>query len=191
MTQLKDKIVISFVGGPGAGKGTQAELVRKTYDVGYMSAGDLLRQEAAKDTPLGRKLAEQLRNGEIVAQEVTIGLLKAEIERQEKQFYIIDGFPRQVDQAQTFESTIVPFKAALYFYVPDEVLVERCLSRGLTSGRSDDNAESIKLRLKTFHTKCEPVNDYFGDRLITINGLQTSEKVFEDVKKILDGFLKK
>lgn len=191
MTSLKDKVVISLIGGPGAGKGTIAAQIIKNYDVGYMSAGDLLRQAAQEDTPLGHKLAEQLRNGEIVAQEVTIGLLKREIERQNKELYIIDGFPRAVDQCQTFEREVVPFKATLFISCPDDVLVKRCLKRGQEgSGRSDDNEESLKKRIHTFHTICEPVNALMGDRLITIDGNAGGpEVIFASVKKALDKIL--
>ena len=187
-------IVVCFVGGPGAGKGTQADLVKNAYGdrVGYMSAGDLLRNAAKEDTPLGHKLAEQLKNGEIVAQEVTIGLIKDEINRQKKQFYILDGFPRAIDQAQTFEKEVCRFKKALYFKVEDDVLVQRCLERGKTSGRTDDNVESLKKRLKTFHEICEPVNDYFAqdNRLVTINSDRSVEVIHNEVKQILDDIIK-
>lgn len=183
---LQDKIVIALIGGPGAGKGTISASIRKDYDVGYMCAGDLLRKAAQEDSPFGHKLAEQLKNGEIVAQEVTIGLLKKEIESQHKQFYLIDGFPRATEQAETFEKEIVPFKAAIFVSVPDDVLVQRLFKRGETSGRSDDNEESVKKRIHTFHTVCEPVNAYFGDRLITIDGnAGTPDVVYEQVKKVL------
>lgn len=183
---LKDKIVLALIGGPGAGKGTISNSIKRDYDVGYMCAGDLLRKAAQEDTPFGHKLAEQLKNGEIVAQEVTIGLLKKEIESQHKQFYLIDGFPRATEQAETFEREIVPFKAAIFVSVPDEILIQRVLKRGETSGRSDDNEESAKKRIHTFHTICEPVNHYFGDRCITVDGnAGPPDVVYEQVKKVL------
>ena len=186
MTSLSNKVVVCLLGGPGVGKGTQSELIRKNYDVGYMSAGDLLRAAAAEDTEQGRTLQGQLTRGEIVPQEITIGLLKKEIERQDKRLYIIDGFPRQVDQAETFVKTVVEPKAIIFLDAPDDVLVERLMGRSRTSGRSDDNPESIRLRLKVFHEKSYPVVDYFGEKSHRINSARTPEEVFADIRKVLD-----
>ena len=186
MSALNNKVVVCLLGGPGVGKGTQSELIRKNYDVGYMSAGDLLRAAAAEDTEQGRMLQGQLTRGEIVPQEITIGLLRKEIERQEKRLYIIDGFPRQVDQAETFVKTVVEPKAIIFLDAPDDVLVERLMGRSKTSGRSDDNPESIRLRLKVFHEKSYPVVDYFGAKSHRINSARTPEEVFADIRKVLD-----
>jgi UMP-CMP kinase len=188
---LDSKIVICLLGGPGVGKGTQSELIQKTYDVGYMSAGDLLRKAAAQDTPFGRQLAEQLRKGEIVAQEITIGLLKDEILAQDKPIYVIDGFPRKLDQAETFCQTVVRPKAVLFLDAADDILVQRLLGRAQTSGRSDDNPESIRLRLKVFHDISYPVVEYFGSDAYTIDSARTVEEVFADIKKVIDGLLNK
>lgn len=190
MCDLKNKVVICLLGGPGSGKGTLSELIKKNYNnVGYMSAGELLRGAAAADTPEGRALAEQLRRGEIVPQEITIGLLREQIEKQDKDFYLIDGFPRQVDQAQTFEDTVVAPKAVLFLSVSDDVLIKRLLNRGKTSGRSDDNEESIRLRIDVYHKKCLPVNEYFGERLTKIDANRTPMEIFEEVKKIINKIL--
>lgn len=190
MCDLKSKVVICLLGGPGSGKGTLSERIRAHYsNVGYMSAGELLRGAAAADTPEGRALAEQLRRGEIVPQEITIGLLREQIEKQNKDFYLIDGFPRQVDQAMTFENTVVSPKAVLFLSVPDDVLIKRLLNRGKTSGRSDDNEESIRLRINVYHTKCLPVNEYFGDRLTKINADRTPIEIFEEVRSLIDRIL--
>jgi adenylate kinase family enzyme len=187
---MESKKVIFLLGGPGVGKGLQSSLIQKEYDVGYMSAGDLLRREAAKDTELGKKLAEQLRLGEIVAQEVTIGLLKAELENVNKPLYIIDGFPRKVDQAETFVKTVVPPAAVIFLDGDDEVLVQRLMGRAQTSGRTDDNPDSIRLRLKVFHEITCPVFEYFGDKVHRIDAARTPEEVFADVKAVIQGILK-
>lgn len=191
MSTLANKTVVCLLGGPGVGKGTQSELIRKNYDVGYMSAGDLLRAAAEEDTEQGRTLAGQLKRGEIVPQEITIGLLKREIERQDKPLYIIDGFPRQVDQAETFVKTVVDPKAIIFLDAPDDILVERIMKRAQTSGRSDDNPESVRLRLKVFHEKSYPVVDYFGAKSHRINSSRTPDEVFVDIRKVLDEVIKK
>jgi adenylate kinase family enzyme len=189
MSSIADKIVICIIGGPGVGKGTQSALIRKNYDVGYMSAGDLLRKAAAEDTPAGRQLAEQLRKGEIVAQEITFGLLKAEIQGQKKDIYLIDGFPRKVEQADAFSKTVVRPKAVLFLDAPDDVLVERLMGRATSSGRSDDNPDSIRLRLKVFHEISYPVVEYFGDIAYTIDSNRSIEAIWADIKAIIDRLL--
>jgi adenylate kinase family enzyme len=190
MSGLSGKRVVFLLGGPGVGNGMQSSMIQQHYDVGYMSAGDLLRAEAAKDTPLGHKLAEQLRLGEIVAQEITIGLLKAELERTEKPLYIIDGFPRKVDQAETFVQTVVPPAAVIFLDGDDEVLVERLVKRSTSSGRADDNPDSIRLRLKVFHEISCPVFEYFGEKVKRIDAARTPDEVFADVQKVIDEVLK-
>jgi adenylate kinase family enzyme len=183
---LANKNVICLIGGPGVGKGTQSDLIKQNYDVGYMSAGDLLRKAAEEDSEFGRKLAEQLRLGEIVAQEVTFGLLKAEIESQDKPFYVIDGFPRKVEQAQAFCETIVQPKAVIFLDADDDILVTRLTGRRSSSGRADDNPESVKLRLNVFHDISYPVIDYFGDRVRKVNAARAPEEIFAEIKGILD-----
>ena len=185
---INEKKIIFLLGGPGSGKGTVSERIRSKYNVGYMCAGDLLRKEAKQDTEFGRDLAEQLRLGKIVPQEVTFRLLKQEIESQDKDFYIIDGFPRAVNQAIDFESTIYPSLAVIFIQAPDEVLVHRLTSRGKTSGRSDDNEESIRLRIKVFHSQSYPVVEHFEKfgKVHRIDATGNPDEVFTSVSQALD-----
>lgn len=189
--QFEGKTIIFIIGGPGSGKGTQSQMIIENYDTGYMSAGDLLRAEADTGSELGNFIQEQMKLGAIVPQEITIGLLKKEILNQSKQLYLIDGFPRKLDQAQTFEETVCQAACALFLDVPDDVLVERLMERGKESGRVDDNPETIKLRLKTFHEVSEPVYDMFDakGKAIKIDGNRPTEEIFADIKKLLDRIL--
>jgi adenylate kinase family enzyme len=189
MASLSDKIVICLIGGPGVGKGTQSDLIKETYDVGYMSAGDLLRKAAKEDSDFGRNLAEQLRLGQIVAPEITLGLLKAEIESQGKQFYVIDGFPRSIGQATSFCEAVVQPRAVISIDAPDDILSQRILGRAQSSGRSDDNEESIKLRLTAYHEVSYPVIEFFGSKVHSIDGNRSPQEVFADVRKVIDGIL--
>lgn len=189
--KFSNKIIIFFIGGPGCGKGTQSQKMIDAYDIGYMSAGELLRQEASSDSELGRSLKEQMTAGLIVPMEVTIGLLKKEILKQEKEIYLIDGFPRAIDQGICFEQNVCPAKIAIYLQVPDEVLIERLIKRSENSGRDDDNPETIQKRLKTFHEVSEPVFKYFEDsgRGALIDGNREPDVVFRDIRRVIDKIL--
>lgn len=161
-----NKISVIFVlGGPGAGKGTQcAKLVNEKGFV-HLSAGDLLRAEQAREgSKYGELIATYIKEGNIVPQEVTIALLQQAItESYEKgnTKFLVDGFPRKMDQALTFEEQIAKSAFTLFFECPENVMLERLLERGKTSGRADDNVESIKKRFRTFIDTSMPVVDYF------------------------------
>ncbi|OHT07600.1 Adenylate kinase family protein [Tritrichomonas foetus] len=191
--QFAKKVIIFLIGGPGSGKGTQAERIIKDYDVGYMSAGELLRKEAASGSDQGNWINEQMKLGNILPAEITVGLLKKEIIEQDKDFFLIDGFPRKIDQAEIFENTVCPCACSLFLDVPDDVLVERLIERSKDSGRDDDNPETIKLRIQTFHEVSEQVFDYFTQfgKAVKIDGNRDPDEVYEDVKMLLNKILNK
>lgn len=200
-------LVIFVLGGPGAGKGTQCANLVRDYGFKHLSAGDLLREE--QDRPgseFGEMIKDYIREGLIVPQEVTIQLLEnamtSAMETDNKRRFLVDGmqtapapldretnknigFPRKLDQAHTFESSIVPSAFVLFFDCPESTMQERLLMRGKTSGRSDDNAESIKKRFRTFVETSMPVVEYFeGDgRVEKVDATSPPESVYEDVKK--------
>lgn len=182
------KNIIFLIGGPGSGKGTQATRILKDFDMGYMSAGELLRQETTSGSELGQFISEQMKLGNILPQEIVIDLLKKEIIKQNSNHYLIDGFPRKIDQAETFEKNICPCAFALFLDVPDDILVERLIGRSQDSGREDDNPETIKLRIKTFHEISEQVFDYFSPmgKAVKIDGNRDPDEVYEDVKKAIN-----
>lgn len=187
------KIIIFLIGGPGSGKGTQAERILKDFDIGYMSAGELLRQETSSGSELGTFISEQMKLGNILPQEIVINLLKKEIIKQDKEQYLIDGFPRKIDQAETFEKNVCSCALALFLDVPDDILVERLIGRSQDSGREDDNPETIKLRIKTFHEISEQVFDYFNPmgKAIKIDGNRDPDSVYEDVKNAISAVIAK
>lgn len=187
------KKIIFLIGGPGSGKGTQAERILKDFDIGYMSAGELLRQETASESELGSFISEQMKLGNILPQEIVINLLKKEIIKQDKETYLIDGFPRKIDQAETFEKKVCSCALALFLDVPDEVLIERLIERSKDSGREDDNPETIKLRIKTFHDISEQVFDFFNPtgKAVKIDGNRDPDTVYEDVKNAISSVVSK
>jgi UMP-CMP kinase len=196
--------VIFVLGGPGAGKGTQCANLVREYQFSHLSAGDLLREE--QDRPgseFGAIIKDHIKNGTIVPMEVTVQLLEnamtaalqkylppsappSDISKAKGKF-LIDGFPRQMDQALKFEEAVCPAKFVLFFDCPEDELQKRLLKRGETSGRADDNAESIKKRFKTFVETSMPVVEYYEKqgRVVKMPATGTPEEVFGLTQKSL------
>lgn len=189
-TSSNQALVIFVLGGPGAGKGTQCANIVRDYGFKHLSAGDLLREE--QDRPgseFGDMIKSYIKDGLIVPMEVTIQLLEnamnATISEIGNRKFLIDGFPRKLDQAIAFEEKVVPSKFTLFFDCPEDVMRERLLNRGKTSGRADDNEESIKKRFKTFVETSMPVVEMFEKqgRVVKIEATKSSEEVYEAVKE--------
>ncbi|KAI0842186.1 uridylate kinase [Hypoxylon sp. FL0890] len=200
-----DVTVIFVLGGPGAGKGTQCERLVARYGFAHLSAGDLLRAEQNRpNSEFGELIRTHIRNGTIVPMEVTIALLESAMrqvldeptavtststhtpapegqKQKKKGKFLIDGFPRKLDQALKFEEAVVPAKFVLFFDCPEEEMERRLLERGKTSGREDDNAESIRKRFRTFVETSMPVVEYFEkqNRVVKIDARPNPDKVFE------------
>ncbi|KAG0280105.1 bifunctional uridylate/adenylate kinase, partial [Linnemannia gamsii] len=137
---LQDTTVIFVLGGPGAGKGTQCANLVRDFGFVHLSAGDLLREEQQRPgSQYGELIKTYIREGRIVPMEVTIALLENAMLASGQKRFLIDGFPRKMDQAMKFEETVVPSKFTLYFECPEEVMLGRLMKRGETSGRADDN----------------------------------------------------
>lgn len=164
----KDVSVIFVLGGPGLGKGTQCGKLVKDKGFVHLSAGDLLREEQKRQgSKYGELIAQCIKEGTIVPQEVTVALLEQAIRTEYEAGntrFLVDGFPRKMDQAHTFEDTIVKSAFTLFFECPEEVMLKRLLERGKTSGRTDDNIESIKKRFRVFVDTSMPVVDYFASQ---------------------------
>ncbi|SCU81127.1 LADA_0B11342g1_1 [Lachancea dasiensis] len=184
----KDVSVIFVLGGPGAGKGTQCANLVRDHQFVHLSAGDLLRAEQNREgSKYGDMIRHHIKEGKIVPQEVTVALLKQAIRENYdlgKKRFLVDGFPRKMDQALTFEEQIVPSKFTLFFDCPEKVMLKRLVERGKTSGRSDDNVESIKKRFATFIETSMPVVNYFEsqDKVVTVSCDHTVEQVYDQVK---------
>ncbi|ORY37298.1 ADK-domain-containing protein [Rhizoclosmatium globosum] len=169
-------------GGPGSGKGTQSAKLAKDFNLLHLSAGDLLRAEVAAGTEIGLLAEGIMKEGKIVPQDIMIGLLKKAIENDtESNGILIDGFPRALDQAIEFENVVRPATAILNFNCPLDVLEARLIERGKTSGRADDNLETIRKRFNTFQEQSLPALEYFGERVITIDGSVAIDTVYENV----------
>jgi len=201
------KVTVLFVlGGPGAGKGTQCARLVEEYDFCHLSAGDLLRAEQNREgSEHGQLIQNCIKEGTVVPMEVTIKLLEnamtqAVTERSTGQGwskgggrFLIDGFPRKMDQALKFEEEVCQASAVLFFATTEEVMLARLLERGKTSGRADDNAESIKKRFVTYKEQTMPVIEHYRqlgkvaeiDSTVSID--EVHKKTSEAVSKILAG----
>jgi len=153
----------------------------------HLSAGDLLRAEQDRtESEFGALIKDCIKNGSIVPMEVTVQLLENAMtetlakSNSKKGKFLIDGFPRKMDQALKFEETVCPAKFVLFFDVPEEVMQKRLLKRGETSGRSDDNEESIKKRFKTFVETSMPVVEYYEKqgRVVKIKATAGPDEVY-------------
>lgn len=193
----KDDVTVLFVlGGPGAGKGTQCANLVRDYHFTHLSAGDLLRAEQQRPgSQFGSLINDYIKEGKIVPMEVTVQLLENAMtealakQNSKKGKFLIDGFPRQMDQALKFEQAVCEARFVLFFDCPEDAMEKRLLKRGETSGRSDDNAESIKKRFRTFVETSMPVVDYFEkqERVVKITATKGPEDVYADVKKSIEG----
>ena len=186
--------VVFFLGGPGSGKGTQSANLVKDYGFVHLSAGDLLRAEQVREgSQYGELIKTYIREGKIVPMEITVALLSNAMADSlasnpppagTKSRFLIDGFPRKLDQAVFFEQTVCPSEVVLFLDCPEDVMESRLLKRGETSGREDDNAESIRKRFRTFVETSMPVVDNFEskDKVVKVKATGTIEEVYAEVK---------
>ena len=186
---FKTTKVVFVLGCPGSGKGTQCEKILNRDKCAHLSAGDLLREEVASGSPLGNELQTAMKDGKLVPMEVTIGLLRKAMKKNGGDTFLIDGFPRAMDQAEAFESSIVKCAGVLFYECSEEEMERRLLDRGKTSGRADDNIETIKKRFKTFVELSKPVVEEYEKqgKAFKISAERHPNAVFVDTAAALDG----
>ena len=187
--------VYFVLGGPGSGKGTNCARLVEEFGLSHFSAGDLLRAEAKKDSEMGKKITGILAEGQIVPMEVTIGLLcNAMKETPNSSGYLLDGFPRKMDQALKFEEDVAVATSVLFFDLAEDTMLERIRTRteetkaagGET--RADDDLEIVKKRFKTNVEQCMPVIEKYRaeGRLKTFDASQSKEQVYAQVKQVIE-----
>ena len=181
--------------GPlGSGKGTQAENLIEKYGILHISTGDLFRYEMGNNTPLGIKAKEYMAKGELVPDEVTIGMLKNKVDANpDVSGIIFDGFPRTIPQAEALDVFLqeknTEVTALVALDVPDEELVKRLLNRGKSSGRADDNDEEIiRNRISIYKSETAQVFDYYAQngKSKLIPGVGTIEEIFDRLVAAID-----
>lgn len=209
------------MGLPGAGKGTQAEKINEKYNIPHISTGDMFRLAIKEGTDLGKKAKEYMDQGELVPDEVTIGIVRERLSKDDcSNGFLLDGFPRTIAQAEALQNLLKDMNQTIDFVlhvdVPEEKLVERLTGRRIcpTCGatyhvlynppakegicdkdgsqliqRDDDKAETVKKRLAVNIEQTKPLLDFYQDKgyLVTLNGDQQIDQVFEDIQSKIEG----
>ncbi len=180
---------IILFGPPGSGKGTQSERLIAKYGFMHLSTGDLLRKEIAKNTPLGIEAKSLMDKGQLVPDEVVIGMISTCLdENPQVNGFLFDGFPRTETQSEALDKLLklkqAEINVVLALQVTEEELVKRLLNRGMTSGRSDDNNEDvIRARIVEYHKKTSAVADYYQqfDKVVHVPGEGTVDEIFDSL----------
>ncbi|MEC3955064.1 adenylate kinase [Nocardia sp. CDC153] len=167
-----------LLGPPGAGKGTQAELLSEKLGVPHISTGALFRTNISQQTPLGREAQQYLDAGNLVPSDVTNRMVEARIaEPDAVNGFILDGYPRTVDQAEALEKMLKEsgkeLDAVLSFVVDEDVVVERMLARG----RGDDTEEVIRNRMRVYREETEPLLDHYDGSVVSVEGVGEIDEV--------------
>ena|SRR5699024_4744239 len=187
-------INLILFGPPGSGKGTQAKKIAERFDLLHISTGDLFRKEIGDRTELGQLAKSYIDKGELVPDEVTIGMLQSALERKGSTFGVIyDGFPRTVDQARALDDMLDEAEdeidLLISLKVADEELIQRLLKRGELDGRTDDqDTDIIKSRISVYNKETQPVYAYYDgqDKAVTINGEGNINAIFEEIVKTIE-----
>ncbi len=194
--QLKEDHMINLVlfGKPGAGKGTQATFLKEKYNLKHISTGDVFRYNMKNETALGKLAKSFIDRGDLVPDEVTIDMLQAEVEKNsEANGFIFDGFPRTTAQAEALDiflsSKKMEVAATIALEADDEILIQRLLERGKTSGRADDTDEvKIRNRFDEYNEKTAPLMEYYQrqGKFHSVNGIGSIEEITERLCAVIN-----
>lgn len=185
---------IILFGPPGSGKGTQSEKLIATYGLKHLSTGDLLRSEIAAQTPLGLEAKSFMDKGQLVPDEVVIGMISSALDQNpQAKGFLFDGFPRTEAQSVALDKLLklknTEIGVVLALDVSEEELVKRLLNRGKTSGRSDDTNETvIRARITEYQQKTTVVANYYSgfDKVVHIKGEGTVDEIFSSLRSEID-----
>jgi adenylate kinase len=190
---------IILLGPPGAGKGTQAGILTEKRGMVQLSTGDMLRAARTSGTEMGRKVAEVMDRGELVTDEIVIGLIRERLTQGAAGGFVFDGFPRTLAQADALDKLLAEvgqtLDAVIELRVEDEVLVHRIVNRAEQARaagqavRADDNADSLRVRLMEYYKKTAPLIGYYyaHGKLRSVDGLADIDKVTGAIAAVLDG----
>lgn len=187
--------VVFILGGPGAGKGTQCTLLAERMSWTHLSAGDLLRAERKSGSDLAELINSKISAGQIVPSSITVNLLKQAMEKvyeedNTKTKFLVDGFPRSAENVSVWEehmpASVAQLEFVLFLDCPEDVMTGRLLERAKTSGRNDDNLETIRKRFKTFRETSMPIVDMFEKKgmVRTVIADKNVDDVYKEVEKL-------
>lgn len=181
-------------GAPGSGKGTQSAKLIDEYGLYHISTGELLRGHIAQGTELGKIADSYISKGNLIPDDLMVSILEHELDNNEgtRKGVIFDGFPRTLEQARALNEMMArrgtEIHAVVGLEVDDDELMHRLVERGKESGRSDDNPETIKSRLKVYHSQTQPLRDFYVNegKYHSIKGTGTVDEIFHDIRRSLN-----
>ena len=191
--RIQMKNIVIF-GAPGSGKGTQSDLLIEHYGLGHISTGDVLRNEIKKGTELGKTAQGYIDKGNLIPDDLMVSILAGVYDSfgRGHKGVIFDGFPRTIPQAEALKKMLEErgdrVAAMLELDVPEDELMQRLIKRGQQSGRADDNEETIKKRLVVYHSQTQPLIEWYKQEGLHhhIDGLGELERIFADIRKVID-----
>ena len=180
------------LGPQGAGKGTQAKRISAEYEIPHVATGDMFRAEVAADSELGREVGAIMARGDLVPDETTIAIIEKRLSEPDASGgFVLDGFPRNIAQAQALDTMLGTIgrvlDAILFFAVSDEIGMERALSRAALEARADDTREVIARRLEIYHRETEPIVEHYRTtgKLIPLHADRSIEQVWSEISNAL------
>lgn len=190
-------INIVLFGKPGAGKGTQADILKKHYELFHISTGDLFRYHIQGSTDLGILAKSYIDKGDLVPDKVTIDMLEETVTQNSNvEGFIFDGFPRTTGQAEALDAFLtnksMSITATIALEANDKILTERLINRGKTSGRVDDQDENkIRNRFEEYNNKTAPLKSFYSTqgKFYSVNGIGSVEEITQRLTRLIDGFL--
>ena len=184
---------IILCGAPGSGKGTQSAFIANKYGLQHLSTGDVLRAEIAKGTELGKQIDALISKGNLVPDELMYGVIESYIAGlpADCKGTIFDGYPRTVAQAESLTKLLQKYNMdaiMIDLMVDEQLLIQRLIERGKTSGRADDNLNTIRHRIAVYHNQTEPIAHYYlhHGNYFAVNGNHTMADVFLQIMRILE-----
>ncbi|MGN0229547.1 MAG: adenylate kinase [Muribaculaceae bacterium] len=186
---------IVIFGGPGSGKGTQSDKLISHYNLFHISTGEVLRDHISRGTELGNTANSYISKGKLIPDDLMVSILEQVLidnAQAAADGVIFDGFPRTIPQAEALNEMLQKrgnkVNIVVGLEVPDEELTERLLKRGLESGRSDDNRETIAKRLEVYHSQTAPLKAFYQNQGIyaAINGIGTIDSIFQSIQAAID-----
>lgn len=186
-------INIVLFGKPGAGKGTQAEFLKGKYNLTHLSTGDIFRFNIKNETALGKLAQSYMDKGDLVPDEVTIKMLQDTVEKNpDTRGFLFDGFPRTLAQAKALDAFLTTknweVTATIALEADDEILIQRLLERGKTSGRVDDQDEDkIRNRYQEYNEKTAPLMEYYQaqNKFHPVNGIGSIAEITERLSEVI------
>lgn len=182
-----------LLGAPGSGKGTQGEKLVAHFGIPKISTGDALRAAVAAGTELGKKAKATMDAGQLVANEIVIGIVEERLGQEDaRKGFILDGFPRNTAQAEVLDAMLVrlgqpPIDKAVHLQVNDEEIIKRLLDRAQKEGRADDKEDVIRKRIDVYNAETRPLLDYYSqqNKVVTVPGVGGLEDIFQRILQAL------